>query len=460
MKPFMDRDFLLETDTARRLYHDIAEGMPIIDYHCHLDPREIFEDRPFETITQLWLGGDHYKWRLMRSFGVEEEFITGNASDREKFQKWVETLSLAIGNPLYHWSHLELRRYFGYEGILNGDTAEAVWDLCNEKLKQPDFSARNLILRSNVKVICTTDDPADSLAWHQKIAVDGFPVKVLPSFRPDRAMGLEKPDYLDYLARLGGPKSYAGLVKALQERLAFFVSRGCRVSDHGLASVPYAPATDEELEAIFQKRLAGTIPTAYEQKQFKTGLLLMLGRCYARYGMAMQLHFGVIRDNNRRLFRALGPDAGVDSIGDPASIRELADLLNALAETDQLPRTILYSLDPTQNAALGAVIGCFQGPEARGKLQHGSAWWFNDHEKGMRDQLTTLASEGHLGTFVGMLTDSRSFLSYARHEYFRRILCDLIGGWVEQGKYPNDEKALRTIVEGVCYKNAQSYFRF
>ena len=460
MKPFMDQDFLLETPTARHLFHDMAEGMPIIDYHCHLDPREICEDRRFENITRLWLGGDHYKWRLMRSFGVEERFITGHASDREKFQKWAETLALAIGNPLYHWSHMELRRYFGYEGILNGDTAEEVWTLYNEKLRQPEFSARNLILRSRVQVICTTDDPADSLKWHQRIKADGFPVQVLPSFRPDKALGLEKPDYLDYLQKLGGPRSYGELAKALQERLAFFVSLGCRVSDHGLESVPFAPASEAKLEAIYKKRLTGEIPTAHEIQQFKTGLLLLLGRCYARYGMVMQLHFGVIRDNNRRLYGLLGPDAGADSIGGPSPLKELAGFLSALDETGELPRTILYSLNPAENAAIDALMGCFQGPEARGKLQHGSAWWFNDHEKGMLDQMTTLAAEGHLATFVGMLTDSRSFLSYARHEYFRRLLCNLVGGWVETGRFPNDEKALRTIVEGVCYRNAEAYFGF
>ncbi len=460
MKPFMDRDFLLDTPTAQRLYHDVAAELPIIDYHCHLSPREIYEDRPFENITRVWLGGDHYKWRLMRSFGVDERYITGDASDREKFQKWAETLSLAIGNPLYHWSHLELRRYFGYEGILNGDTAEAVWDLCNEQLRRPEFSARNLILRSNVKVICTTDDPADSLEWHRRIAADGFAVKVLPSFRPDKAMNLEKPDYLDYLQKLGGPQTYAELAKVLRERLRFFVSLGCRVSDHGMESVPYVPAGEAELEAIFAKRLRGQLPTACEAKQFKTGLLLTLGRCYAKYGVAMQLHYGVIRDNNRYIYHLLGPDAGVDAMGDPSPLKELAGFLNALAETNELPRTILYSLNPTENAAIGTIIGCFQGPEARGKLQHGSAWWFNDHEKGMLDQMTTLAAEGHLATFVGMLTDSRSFLSYPRHEYFRRLLCNLVGGWVERGEFPDDEKALRTIVEGVCCRNAQAYFRF
>ena len=460
MNTFLTDDFLLDTETAKALYHAYAAKMPIADYHCHIDPKDIWENRRFENITQVWLGGDHYKWRLMRSFGVDERFITGDATDREKFQKWAETLSLAIGNPLYHWSHLELQRYFGYEGILNGDTAEDVWNLCNEKLREKDFSARNLIVKSNVKVVCTTDDPADSLEWHQKIAADGFAVKVLPSFRPDKAMNLEKPEYLEYLAKLGSPKSYAELVKVLQARLAFFVSLGCRVSDHAVESVPYAPAADAELEAIFAKRLAGQMPTALEQKQFKTGLLLMLGRCYAKYGIAMQLHFGCIRDNNRYIYRLLGPDTGVDSIGDPSPLKELVGFLNALAETNELPRTILYSLNPTENAAIGTIIGCFQGPEARGKIQHGSAWWFNDHEKGMLDQMTTLASEGALAAFVGMLTDSRSFLSYARHEYFRRLLCNLVGNWVEKGEYPNDEKALRTIVEGICYKNAEAYFRF
>ena len=454
----MDRDFLLSSETAKHLYHDYAAAQPIIDYHCHLDPKEIWEDRCFDNITQVWLGGDHYKWRLMRSAGVEERYITGDASDREKFQKWAETLGLAIGNPLYHWSHLELRNYFGYQGVLNGDTAEEVWQLCNEKLKT--LSARKLILSSRVRALCTTDDPADSLEWHKKLAADeSFPVKVLPSFRPDKALGIEKPDYLDYLSRLGDIGSFAALKEKLIERLDYFVSLGCRVSDHGMESVPYASATMDEVEAIFRKRLAGEIPTAWEQKQFKTALLLELGREYHRLGVVMQLHFGVIRDNSHRVFRALGPDAGIDSIGDQPSIKELAAFLGALDDTDELPRTILYSLNPNDNAALVTVMGAFQTGETVGKVQHGSAWWFNDHRSGMVDQLTTLAADGYLAGFVGMLTDSRSFLSYARHEYFRRILCELIGGWVENGEYPNDEKALRQIVEGICFGNAEQYFR-
>ena len=454
VKPFMDKDFLLSTDTAKRLYHNVAAPCPIIDYHCHLDPREIYEDRRFENLTQVWLGGDHYKWRLMRSFGVDERFITGDASDRVKFQKWAETLSLAIGNPLCHWSHLELKNYFGFEGHLTPENAEAVWNLCNEKLAQPGFSARNLILRSNVEVVCTTDDPADSLEWHQRLAVchsepvtdvtgvgirtpdtgetdchdqcahwsrndnrGWFPVKVLPSYRPDKALCLEKPDYLDYLARLGSPDSFRALVEVLKEKLDFFVSLGCRVSDHGLAAVPFAPATEEEVETIYQNRLAGKLPTATEEKRFKTALLVELGRAYAARGVVMQLHFGVIRDNSRRVFRALGPDAGVDSIGDQASITELAAFLNALDETGELPKTVIYSLNPNDNTAIETVMGAFQTGEARGKLQHGSAWWFNDHKLGMTEQLTSLANLSVLGNFIGMLTDSRSLLSYARHEH-------------------------------------------
>ena len=457
MRAFMDRDFLLSTETAKHLYHDFAASQPIIDYHCHLNPQEIFEDRQFENITQVWLGGDHYKWRLLRSAGVDEKYITGAASDREKFQKWAETLGLAIGSPLYHWSHMELRNYFGYSGALNGDNAEEVWQLCNGKLKE--LSARKLIVNSNVKALCTTDDPADTLEWHRKIAEDkSFDVKVLPSYRPDKALGIEKADYLDYLKRLGEIGSFAQLVDALKARLNYFVSLGCRVSDHGMESIPYAQATDEQVEAIFQKRLHGELPTESEQKQFKTALLLILGREYRRLGVVMQLHFGVIRDVSHRVFRALGPDAGVDAIGDQASIKEIAAFLGALDDTGELPKTIIYSLNPNDNTAIETVMGALQTGETVSKVQHGSAWWFNDHKCGMRDQMTSLANEGFLGGFVGMLTDSRSFLSYARHEYFRRILCDLIGGWVENGEYPNDEKALQTIIEGICVRNAERYF--
>ena len=458
MKQFMDRDFLLTNDAAKHLYHELAASLPIIDYHCHLDPREIYEDRHFDNVTQLWLGGDHYKWRLMRSFGVDERSITGEATDREKFQKWAEALSLAAGNPLYHWSHLELKNYFGFEGHLTPENAEQVWQLCNKKLSQPEFSARNLILRSKVEAICTTDDPADSLEWHQKLRQTDFPVKVLPSFRPDKALGIEKQDYLAYLARLGSPASFAALTEALRARLDRFTELGCRVTDHGMDHVPYAPAEPAQIEAIYQKRLGGRMPTALETEQFKTALLLALGRAYHAKGLVMQLHFGVIRDLSKRVFRQLGPDAGIDAIGDQAPITKLAAFLNALDETGELPKTILYSLNPNDNAAIETVMGAFQTGEARGKLQHGSAWWFNDHKNGMRAQLESLAAEGHLATFVGMLTDSRSFLSYARHEYFRRIVCDLIGAWVENGEYPNDETLLKQLVQGICHDNAAAYF--
>ncbi len=465
MRKFLDEDFLLTTETARKLYHEYAEVMPVLDYHCHIDPREIYEDRKFDNITQVWLGGDHYKWRQMRSNGVEETYITGDATDREKFQKWAETLEMAIGNPLYHWSHLELKRFFGYEGYLSGESAEEVWNLCNEKL-QGGFSARRMIETSNVTLICTTDDPVDSLEWHKKIAEDeSFSVQVLPAWRPDRAMNLEKPDYLEYLDKLSeasGVKihSFAALTEALKKRMDFFASCGCSVSDHGLEYVMYAPASEEEVEAVFAKRLSGKAVTKDEEKLFKTAFMVALGKEYYRKNWVMQLHYGVRRDNNGKIFNALGPDAGIDCINNYAPSSEMADYLNALAKTDELPKTILYSLNPVDNAAIGTIIGCFQGCGAVGKIQQGSAWWFNDHKAGMQEQMTSLASLGLLGNFIGMLTDSRSFLSYTRHEYFRRIMCALIGGWVENGEYPEDYKTLEKIVKGISYNNAVRYFGF
>ena len=466
MKAFMDKDFLLETETAQKLYHEYAAKMPIVDYHCHIDPQQIAEDRKFENITQVWLGGDQYKWRKMRSNGVEERYITGDAPDREKFQKWAETLEKAIGNPLYHWSHLELQRYFGYDGVLNGETAGEVWNLCNEKLQETGMSARNLILQSNVTLLCTTDDPADSLVWHEKIAADdSFEVQVLPAWRPDRAMNLEKPDYPEYIKKLEAVSgvqidSFAALIEALRIRMDYFAARGCTVSDHGMEYVMYVTATDEEIESIFHKRLLGEAVSRQEELQFKTAFMVALGREYHKRNWVMQLHYGVKRDNNRALFRKLGPDAGIDCMNNYAPSAEMADYLNALASTDELPKTILYSLNPADNAAIGTIIGCFQSEEARGKIQQGSAWWFNDHKQGMIDQMTSLANLGLLGNFVGMLTDSRSFLSYTRHEYFRRIMCNLIGGWVEKGEYPADEKVLGRMVQDISYNNAVRYFGF
>ncbi len=466
MKPFMDKDFMLRTETARELYHQFAARMPVLDYHCHINPQEIAEDRQFDNITQVWLGGDHYKWRQMRSNGVDEYYITGGAPDREKFQKWAETLDKAIGNPLFHWSHLELQRYFGYTGVLGADTAEEVWNLCNAKLKEPDMSARSLIRRSNVTLLCTTDDPADDLRWHKAIAEDkGFDVQVLPAWRPDKAMNLEKPDYLDYLARLGEAAgvevgSFAALKQALSKRMDFFSSMGCRVSDHALEYVMYAPASDEELQAIFVKRLSGAAPTREEELKFKTGFMSFVAGEYVKRGWAMQLHYGCKRDNNTGMFEKLGPDTGYDCINNYAPSGQMADFLNALSAAGALPKTIIYSLNPNDDEAIGTILGCFQNADAVGKIQQGSAWWFNDNKTGMVKQMTSLANLGLLGNFIGMLTDSRSFLSYPRHEYFRRILCGLLGGWVEDGEYPKDMKKLGAIVKGISYNNAVNYFGF
>ena len=465
MKAFLDDDFLLTTPTARRLYQ-VARSMPILDYHCHLDPKEIAQDRRFENITQVWLGGDHYKWRLMRANGVDEAYITGDAPDREKFQKWAETLELAIGNPLYHWSHLELRRYFGYEGVLNGDTAQEVWELCNQKLQEPGMSARNLIANSGVTLVCTTDDPADSLEWHQQLAQDSsFPVKVLPAWRPDAAMGLERPEYLDYLQRLGQAagveiRTYGDLKKALLSRMAFFDKMSCRASDHALTAAVCQPASEEELERVFQKRLEGEPLTQEELAAFQTGFLRFVAGEYKRLGWVMQLHYGCRRNNNTRMFHKLGRDTGYDAVLQGTPSLEVAAFLDLLASQDALPRMVLYSLNPNDDEGLNSVIGCFQDGTPLGRIQQGSAWWFNDHKAGMVKQLTAFANGGLLGNFIGMLTDSRSFLSYPRHEYFRRILCELLGAWVENGEYPADWKALEKMVRGVCYNNAVEFFGF
>lgn len=467
MKPFMDSDFLLSTETAKLLYHDYAENMPIVDYHCHISPKEIADDIHFDNISQLWLGGDHYKWRLMRSNGISEEYISGNAPDRDKFQKWAETLELAIGNPLYHWSHLELKRYFGYEKTLNCETAQEVWDLCNEKLKDVSLSARGIIRSSNVRVLCTTDDPTDSLEYHIKIVKDkSFETMVLPAFRPDEAINIDKPGFITYLDKLFMVSnikinSFASLCDALKNRMEFFDSIGCKTSDHGLDFLMYNPASADEVEDIMKRRLAGGILSEEEVLKFKTALLLFLGRENHRLNWVMQLHYGAKRDNNKRMFESLGPNTGYDCIDDSRnSSAQLADFLNALDASNQLPKTILYSLNPIDNAAIDTVIGCFQDDTAIGRLQHGSAWWFNDHELGMRDHLTSLSSTSLLSNFVGMLTDSRSFLSYTRHEYFRRILCDILGTQVETGRFPRDLNILKKLVEDISYNNSIKYFGF
>lgn len=467
MKAFMDKDFLLETETAKKLFHDYAEKTPILDYHCHINPKEIAEDRQFENITQVWLGGDHYKWRFMRSCGVDEKYITGDASDYEKFKKWAECLGKAIGNPLFHWSHLELQRFFGYNGVLNKNTADEVWNLCNEKLQQPSMSVRNLIKQSNVTLICTTDDPIDSLEWHKKLAEDSsFDVKVLPAWRPDKAMNIEKPEYLDYLDKLAGVtgvpeiRTFAALKTALKQRMEFFVSMGCNVSDHALEHIMYVPASDDEIEEIFLKRLNRMVLTKEDELKFKTAFMVFVGREYHRLDWAMQLHYGCKRDNNQIMYQKLGPDTGYDCIDNHAPSSQMANYLDALNQTGELPRTIIYSLNPNDNQAIGTILGCFQDSTAVAKIQQGSAWWFNDHKTGMEDQMTSLANLGNLSGFIGMLTDSRSFLSYTRHEYFRRILCNLMGNWVENGEFPADFDTLGEIVTDISYNNAKRYFNF
>lgn len=466
MKAFMDNDFLLSNDTAKTLYHDYAAKMPVLDYHCHINPQEIYEDRKFDNITQVWLGGDHYKWRQMRSNGVDEKYITGDASDREKFQKWAETMPKLIGNPLYHWSHLELQKYFGYTGFLNGDTAEEVWNLCNAKLQESSMTVRNIIKQSNVTLICTTDDPVDTLEWHDKIAADStFDVQVLPAWRPDKAMNIEKPTFVPYIAKLSEVsgveiKDLDSMKKALQVRMDYFAKRGCLVSDHALEYVMYAPASEEELNEIFVKGISGQAITRAEELKYKTAFMLFVAKEYHKRGWVMQLHYGCKRDNNALMFEKLGADTGFDCINNYAPSSEMADFLNALSASDEVPKTVLYSLNPNDNASIGSIIGCFQDPTMAGKIQHGSAWWFNDHKIGMTEQITSLANLGCLGNFIGMLTDSRSFISYTRHDYFRRILCDIFGSWVENGEYPADMKSLKSLVEDISYNNAVRYFGF
>ncbi len=463
MKPFMDRDFLLTNKTAKDLYR-AAEHMPIADYHCHVSPKEIYEDKRFENIFQVWLSGDHYKWRLMRSNGVDEYYITGNAPEREKFQKFAEALPKAIGNPMYHWCHLELRRYFGYEGILNEDTAEEVWNLTAEALKKDSMSVRGLIAQSNVAFIGTTDDPTDTLEWHRKLADDKtMTTTVAPSFRPDKALNIDKAGWKEYINTLSEVSAVeinnlASLKTALRKRMEYFADHGCKASDHGLDYMFFRPATEDEINRVLTKGIAGESISREEAEALKTELLCFCAGEYVDLGWAMQIHYNCLRNPNSKRFEEIGPDTGFDCIGPNNGCAAMAKFLDALNRKNALPRTVLYSLDGNDNAFLDALIGSFQGTEIPGKLQHGSAWWFNDHKQGMRDQLISLANLSLLGNFIGMLTDSRSFLSYTRHEYFRRILCDLIGTWVENGEYPADMPTLTKMIRDICYNNAANYF--
>lgn len=465
MTTFMNQDFLLNTPTARHLYHDFARQLPIIDYHCHIPAAEIAQDIHFQNITSVWLNADHYKWRFMRTCGITEDYITGNRTDKEKFSAYAKCIGLAVGNPLFSWSHLELQRYFSYNGILCEKTAETVWEHCNRILSSPSMSARSIMLASHVHTICTTDDPADSLKYHIQIKEDpSFSIQVLPSFRPDLSLEIGKPDYLSYLQKLScraelAITDLASLKAALHRRLEAFVSCGCRVTDHGLTYVPYAPCTDEEAADIFLKRCHGESITIQEEREFKTNLLAYLAGLYHKHDLVMQLHFGCKRDNNTLMYQAIGPNTGYDCIASQIPSDELADFLNLLAANNILPKTILYSLNPNDNQMLGTLIGCFQDGKTAGKIQQGVAWWFNDNKTEIEKQLVSFANLSNLSGFVGMLTDSRSFLSYTRHEYFRRILCNLLGNLVENGEYPADDSLLSEIVSNICYRNALHYFR-
>ncbi|MCL2095945.1 MAG: glucuronate isomerase [Oscillospiraceae bacterium] len=479
MKKFIGEDFMLNSETARLLYFETAKNMPVIDYHCHINPKDIAEDKKYNNISEIWLTcGDHYKWRAIRSNGYGEEYITGNASDYEKFSAWANTLPKCIGSPLYVWAHFELKTYFDYCGNLNPGTLDEVWNLCNEKLK--NISARQIIKDSKVKLICTTDDPADNLAEHRKILEENrnqkFETRVLPAFRPDKGLHIEKPGFSEYIEKLSEAsgieiKDKNSLFEAYIKRLDYFVSLGCKTADNGFENIPFKRETsDINLDGVLKKALNNKdfMLSQDETDIYKTELILFLAEEYYKRNLVMQIHFGVGRNNSERLFKLWGADAGADSIGGYNCIESLSKLLNQLDKNNRLPKVILYSINPADNAALVALMGCFQNndsalniiPGGAGKMQHGSAWWFNDTNFGMREQLTNLANGGLLANFIGMLTDSRSFLSYTRHDYFRRILCDVVGAYAENGEYPGDLEYLSEIISDICYNNTNNYFGF
>ncbi|MDP4999687.1 MAG: glucuronate isomerase [Saprospiraceae bacterium] len=465
IKPFLDDDFLLENETARILYHDYARQQPIIDYHCHLPPDEIAGDRRFENLTRIWLNGDHYKWRAMRTLGVAERYVTGDASDEEKFAKWAYTVPFTARNPLFHWTHLELQRYFDIREILNPDTAAAIYAEASARLNTPEYGVRGLLQRMNVAVVCTTDDPCDSLEFHQAIQADPFATKILPAFRPDKAILIAQEGFPAYIARLGAVAdreivSLESLLEALYVRADFFESLGCRLSDHGLEQVYAADFTDTQADAILKKRLSGQDIEASEAQVFMSAMLYYLGKLYHRKGWTQQFHLGALRNNSSRMMRQLGADTGFDSIGDFPQAAALARFLNRLDTENALAKTILYNLNPADNEIMATMIGNFNDGSIRGKMQFGSAWWFLDQKDGMEKQLHALSNMGLLSCFVGMLTDSRSFMSFPRHEYFRRILCNLLGQDVHKGELPQDLPWLGGLVSDICYHNARQYFDF
>ncbi|TKI25924.1 glucuronate isomerase [Bacillus pumilus] len=465
MKAFLDEQFLLNSPTAEKLYHEFAKDLPIIDYHCHLSPKDIYENKTFRNITEAWLYGDHYKWRAMRANGIPETHVTGDASDDDKFLAWAKTVPMTIGNPLYHWTHLELRRYFGVEDLLNEKNADIIWQKVNEKLQGEGFGARDFIMKSNVETVVTTDDPVDSLQYHQKLWEEGFSVQVLPGFRPDKALDIANDLFEKYVHELAEAsaipiQSYQDFLHALRARINFFHDHGCLISDHAINEMKYEETTQEEVETIFHKRMSGHPLTEKEKIKFKTETFIMLGQAYCERGWAMQLHINALRNNNTKMFERLGPDTGYDAMNDEDIAKPLCRILDRLEQEDALPNTILYSLNPRDNVVISTLAGSFQDGKTPGKMQHGTAWWFNDTKQGMTEQMMALSSIGLISRFIGMLTDSRSFLSYTRHEYFRRLLCDIIGDWVEKGEVPYDLELLGGIVKGISYENAKQYFQF
>lgn len=467
----MDENFLLQTETAQKLYHEHAAKMPIIDYHCHLIPKMVADDHKFLSITEIWLGGDHYKWRAMRSNGVEEKYCTGkDTSDWEKFQKWAETVPYTFRNPLYHWTHLELKTAFGIDKLLNPETAKEIFDECNDKLRNdPNMTARGLMRRYNVETVCTTDDPADTLEYHKQVKESGFEVKMLPTWRPDKAMAVDKPEeYREYIAKLGAVadieiRNFNDLVAALQKRHDFFEEMGCRLSDHGIEEFYAEEYTQSEIDSIFAKIIGGGTLTSEEVEKFKSAMMIVFGEMDYESGWTQQFHYGAIRDNNSKMFKLLGPDTGFDSIGEFNTAKKCAKYLDKLNSRGKLAKTILYNLNPCANEVMATMLGNFQDGSVAGKIQLGSGWWFLDQKDGMQKQMNALSLLGLLSRFVGMLTDSRSFLSYPRHEYFRRTLCNLVGTDIENGEIPYtgyEEKRVNQMIEDICYNNAKNYFKF
>jgi len=464
---FMDKDFLLKSDSAKMLYFDYAADMPIIDYHCHLDAAEILENKRFKDLSEAWLGGDHYKWRLMRVNGIAERYITGDAPGFEKFMAFAEVLPRAAGNPVYHWAHLELQRFFGCDTPLNPDTAKEIWDFCNNILRTDEsLRVHGIIDRMNIEVIVTTDDPADSLDSHKKIAADGIvPAKILPGWRPGVILEANRDDFIEYLDKLSDVSGikiddFNSLKSALCNRMEFFNAAGCRTADHGICQLVYAPAVDERIDSILKKRLRNETLTTIETDTFRYTLMRYLTKEYARYGWVMELHLGVMRSINTKMYDLIGPDTGFESIDPSCDLSGIAEFMDELNSADCLPKTILFSLNPAFDHIVNTLAGCFPQEGIKSKVQQGSAWWFNDTLAGMEQQIVTFAEGGVLANFVGMLTDSRSFLSYTRHEYFRRILCNIIGEWIDSGKYPADKKYLEILVKDICYNNVKSFFNF